>query len=56
MVPIGSACINHGEKKNRSVGSLLEFQPNEPQNRQEFVTLINSKAAAVSETMELPVD
>ena len=41
-------------KINRSVGSVLEFQQNEPQNRQEFVTLMNNKAAAISKMMELP--
>ena len=41
-------------KINRSVGSVFEFQQNEPQNRQEFVTLMNNKAAAISKMMELP--
>ena len=30
-------------KINRSVGSVLEFQQNEPQNREEFVTLLFPK-------------
>ena len=38
---------------NRSVGSVLEFQQNEPQNQQKIVTLMNNKVAAISETMEL---
>ena len=42
--------------KNKSVGSSLEFQQNESQNRQEFVILVNNKAAAISKTMELPSD
>ena len=44
-------------KINRSVGSLLEFQQNKPQNRQKKkVTLMNSKVAAIPKTMELPGD
>ena len=43
-------------KINRSVGSLLEFQQNEPQNRQKIVTLMNNKAAAIPKMMELPGD
>ena len=31
---------------HRSTGSVLEFQQNELQNRQEFVTLMNNQAAA----------
>ena len=30
-------------KINRSVGSELEFQQNEPQNQQKIVTLVNNK-------------
>ena len=41
---------------NRSVGSVLEFQQSELQNRQEFVTLVNNEAAAISKTMKLPGD
>ena len=43
-------------KINRSFGSVPEFQQNEPQNRQECVTLMNNKAAAISKIMELPGD
>ena len=43
-------------KINRSVGSVLEFQQNEPQNRQKNVTLMNNKVAAIAKTMELPGD
>ena len=39
---------------NRSVGSVLECQQNEHQNHEEFVMLMNNKAAAISKTMELP--
>ena len=35
---------------NRSVGSVLEFQQNEPQNQQKIVTPMNNKM------MELPGD
>ena len=42
-------------KINRSVGSVLEFQQNEPQNQQEIVTPVNNKVAAISKMMELPV-
>ena len=38
-------------KINRSVGSVLEFQQNEPQNQQKFVPLMNNKVAAISKTM-----
>ena len=41
-------------KINRAVGSVLVFQQSEPQNRQEFVTLMNNKAVAISKMMELP--
>ena len=41
---------------NRSVGSMLEFQQNEPQNQQNIVTPVNNKVAAVSKMMELPGD
>ena len=51
MVTIGPQRVH-----NRSVGSVLEFQQNELQNRQEFVTLMNNKAAAISKTIELPGD
>ena len=43
-------------KINRSVGSVLEFQQNDPQNRQKIVTLMNNKVAAITKTMELPGD
>ena len=43
-------------KINRSVGSVLEFQQNEPQNQQKIVTLVNNKVAASSKMMELPGD
>ena len=36
-------------KINRSVGSVLEFQQNEPHNN-------NNKVAAISKMMELPGD
>ena len=32
-------------KINRSVGSVLQFKQNESQNRYEFLTLMNNKAA-----------
>ena len=38
-------------KINRSVGSVLEFQQNEPQNQP-----VNNKVAAISKMMELPGD
>ena len=41
-------------KINRSVGSVLEFQQNEPQNQQKIVTPVNNKVAAISKMMELP--
>ena len=41
---------------NRSVGSVLEFQQNEPQNQQKIVTPVNNKVAAISKMMELPGD
>ena len=35
-------CKQEGFTKiNRSVGSVLEFQKNEPQNQQKIVTLMN---------------
>ena len=43
-------------KINRSVGSVLEFQQNDPQNRQMIVTLMNNKVAAITKMMELPGD
>ena len=43
-------------KVNRSVGSVLEFQQNEPQNQQKIVTRVNNKVAAISKMMELPGD
>ena len=43
-------------KINRSVGSVLEFQQNEPQNQQKIVTTVNNKVAAISNMMELPGD
>ena len=43
-------------KINRSVGSVLKFQQNEPQNQQKVVMLMNNKVAAISKTMELPGD
>ena len=39
-------------KINRSVGSVLEFQQNEPQNQQKIVTPVNNKVAAISKMME----
>ena len=43
-------------KINRSVGSVLEFQQNEPENQQNIVTPMNNKVAAISKMMELPGD
>ena len=43
-------------KINRSVGSVLEFQQNEPQNQQKVVTPVNNKVAAISKMMQLPGD
>ena len=43
-------------KINRSVGGVLEFQQNEPQNQQKIVTPVNNKVAAFSKMMELPGD
>ena len=43
-------------KINRSVGSVLEFQQNEPQNQQKIVTPMNNKVAAIFKMMELPCD
>ena len=43
-------------KMNRSVGSVLEFQQNEPQNQQIIVMPMNNKVAAISKMMELPGD
>ena len=48
--------VTHVTKINRSVGSVLEFQQNDPQNRQKIVTLMNNKVAAITKTMELPGD
>ena len=48
-------CKQEGFTKiNRSVGSVLEFQQNKPQNQQKIVMLMNNKVAAISKTMELP--
>ena len=48
-------CKQEGFTKiNRSVGSVLEFKQNEPQNQQKIVTLMNNEIAAISKTMELP--
>ena len=41
---------------NRSAESELDFQQNELQNRHEFATLMNHKAAAISDTMDLAGD
>ena len=50
-------CKQEGFTKiNKSVGSVLEFQQNEPQNQQKIVTLMNNKVAAISKIMELPGD
>ena len=38
-------------KINRSVGRVLEFQQNEPQNQQKIVTPVNNKVAAISKMM-----
>ena len=43
-------------KINRSVGNVLEFQQNEPQNRQKIVMLVNNKVAAIPKTIKLPGD
>ena len=43
-------------KINRSVGSMLEFQQNEPQNQQKIVMQMNNKVAAISKMIELPGD
>ena len=43
-------------KINRSVGSVLELQQNEPQNQHKIVTLVSNKVAAISKMMELPGD
>ena len=43
-------------KINRSVGSLLEFQQNDPQNRQKKSDTENNKVAAILKTMKLPGD
>ena len=51
------ACKQEGfTKTNRSVGSMLEFQQNDPQNQQKIVTPMNNKVSAVSKMMELPGD
>ena len=45
-------CKQEGFTKiNRSVGSVLEFQQNEPPNQQKIVMLMNNKVASISETM-----
>ena len=50
-------CKQEGFTKLKwSVGSVLEFQQNEPQNQQKIVMLMNNKVAATSKTMELPGD
>ena len=50
-------CKREGFTKiNRSVGSVLEFQQNEPQNQQKIVTPMNNKIAAISKMIELPGD
>ena len=47
-------CKQEGFTKiDKSVGSVLEFQQNEPQNQQKIVMLMN-KVAAFSKKMELP--
>ena len=44
-------------KINWSVGSVLEFQQNEPgQNQQKIVMPMNNKVTAISKMMELPGD
>ena len=43
-------------KVNSSIGSVLEFQQNEPQNQQKIVTPVKNKVAAISKMMELPGD
>ena len=43
-------------KINKSFGSVLEFQQNEPQNQQKIVMLMINKVAAISKMMELPGD
>ena len=50
-------CKQEGFTKiKRSVGSVLEFQQNEPQDQQKIVMLMNNKVAAICKTMELPGD
>ena len=50
-------CKQEGFTKiNRSVGSVLEFQQNGPQNQQKILMLMNNEVAAISKTMELPGD
>ena len=50
-------CKQEGFTKiNRSVGSVLEFQQNEPQNQRKIVTPMNNKVAAISKMMQLPGD
>ena len=41
---------------HRPVGSVLEFQQNEPQNQWKIVTPMNNKEAAISKMMELAGD
>ena len=43
-------------KINRSVGSVLEFQQNEPQNQHKIVTPMNNKVAAISKMNYLVVN
>ena len=42
-------------KINRSVGSVLEFKQNESQNRQEFLTIMNNKAAFQNDGITLVI-
>ena len=51
--------LNNGKSAGRvhgPVGSVLEFQQNEPQNQWKLVTQMNNKVAAISKMMELPGD
>ena len=48
--------ISRKGSRNRSVGSVLEFQQNEPQNEQKILTPMNNKVAAISKMMELSGD
>ena len=50
-------CKQEGFTKiNKSVGSVLEFQQNEPQNQQKIVMKMNNKVAAISKMMLLAGD